>query len=112
MGLVVFRSKAAAEIFMFAETAQRMLQIIGKDDTPRGIIQAPEVGAALQRLAEAVDAEKTALREARLRQQTEERAGQPGGDPLPPITLGQRAYPLIEMLRSAQKKQVDVTWGV
>jgi hypothetical protein len=29
-----------------------------------------------------------------------------------PITLGQRAYPLIEMLRAAEKKKVDVTWGV
>ncbi|MFN9972782.1 MAG: DUF1840 family protein, partial [Phycisphaerae bacterium] len=29
-----------------------------------------------------------------------------------PITLGQRAFPLIEMLRAAARKQVDVTWGV
>jgi len=29
-----------------------------------------------------------------------------------PITLGQRAFPLVEMLREAQKKKVDVTWGV
>jgi len=29
-----------------------------------------------------------------------------------PITLAQRAWPLIEMLRAAQKMNVDVTWGV
>ena len=29
-----------------------------------------------------------------------------------PITLGQRAFPLVEMLREAQKKKVDVTWGI
>jgi hypothetical protein len=28
------------------------------------------------------------------------------------VTLGQRAFPLIEMLRAAEKKKVDVTWGV
>jgi len=29
-----------------------------------------------------------------------------------PVTLGQRAFPLIEMLRAAEKRKVDVTWGV
>ena len=28
------------------------------------------------------------------------------------ITLAQRAHPLLEMLRAAQSKRVDVTWGV
>jgi len=112
MALVVFRSKAAAEIFMFAETAQRMLQIIGKDDAQRGVIRGADVAIALQRLQDAVEAEKSALRDARTRQQDDERRGEPGGEALPPITLGQRAFPLIEMLRAASLKGVDVTWGV
>jgi hypothetical protein len=112
MALVVFRSKAAAEIFMFAETARRLLQIAGKDDGPRGVIRADEAPAALQRLEQAVDAEKSALAQARSAREAEERAGQTGSEPLPPITLGQRAFPLIEMLRAAVRKRVDVTWGI
>jgi hypothetical protein len=112
MALVVFRSKAAAEIFMFAETAQRMLQIIGKDDAERGVIRGADLAIALQRLQDAVEAEKSALRDARARQLDDERRGEPGGEALPPITLGQRAFPLIEMLRAASRKGVDVTWGV
>ena len=27
------------------------------------------------------------------------------------VTFSQRAFPLIEMLRAAQKKNADVTWG-
>ena len=28
------------------------------------------------------------------------------------ITLGQRAFPLLEMLEAARRKQVEVTWGI
>jgi hypothetical protein len=112
MALVVFRSKAAAEIFMFVETAQRLLQILGKAGTQRGVIRADEVADALNRLTVAVDREKTELREQREARQSDERAGKAHGEPLAPITLGQRAFPLIEMLRAAQRKRVDVTWGV
>ena len=112
MALVVFRSKAAGEIFMFAETAQRMLQIVGKADAPRGVIRSEEIDAALERLVGAVESERAALSQARLRRENEDRAGQQGADSLPPITLGQRAFPLIEMLRAASRKSVDVTWGI
>jgi hypothetical protein len=112
MALVVFRSKAAAEIFMFAETAQHLLQIIGKTDFVRGVIRADEVGAALERLSAAVEEEKAALREERAQRELDERSGDAGGERLPTITLGQRAFPLLEMLRAAQRKRVDVTWGI
>jgi len=111
MALIVFRSKAAGEIFMFAETARRILGIIGKEDTPRGVISAEQVGEALVRLAAAVEEEKAQLEQAREEAEQAQRRGEPaeGGRA---ITLGQRAYPLLEMLRAAQNKRVDVTWGV
>jgi len=112
MALIVFRSKAAAEICMFAETAQRMLEIIGKEPSERGVIRGPDLELALGRLQDAVEEEKTALREARKQQDADERAGQPQAERLPPITLGQRAFPLVEMLRAAARRGVDVTWGV
>jgi ElaB/YqjD/DUF883 family membrane-anchored ribosome-binding protein len=112
MALVVFRSKAAAEIYMFAETAQRLLQIAGKAAGERGVIRPEELDDALQRLTAAVDQEKADLRQQRARRDVDEREGSAQGEPLPPVTLGQRAFPLIEMLRAAQRKRVDVTWGV
>jgi hypothetical protein len=111
MALVVFRSKAAGEIYMFAETANRLLDIIGKPPSPRGVITAEQVPDALARLVAAVEAEK-----AQQAQSTRDREeAQQRGETLEkeqPITLGQRAYPLIEMLRAAAKRNVDVTWGV
>jgi len=112
MALVVFRSKAAAEIYMFAETAGRLLQIVGKTEAERGVIRADEVGDALNRLTAAVDQEKAELRELRAHREPDERSGHADGERALPITLGQRAFPLIQMLRAAQRKQVDVTWGV
>jgi hypothetical protein len=113
MALVVFRSKAAGEIFMFAETARRILDIIGKADAPRGVISAEQVGDALARLTAAVEDEKEQIRRAREEAEQAQRRGElQGGETAPAITLAQRAHPLLEMLRAAQKKRVDVTWGV
>jgi hypothetical protein len=112
MALVVFRSKAAGEIFMFAETARRILAIVGKQDTPRGVISAEQVGDALARLSAAVDEEKAQIEQAREEAEQAQRRGEPAAEGARPITLAQRAYPLLEMLRAAQKKKVDVTWGV
>jgi hypothetical protein len=112
MALVVFRSKAAGEIYMFAETARRILQIIGKQDAPRGVIAAEQVADALARLVAAVEEEKAQLKAAERERDEAERRGEPPPAAERPVTLGQRAFPLIEMLRAAQKKNADVTWGV
>ena len=113
MALVVFRSKAAGEIFMFAETARRILSIIGKDDSARGVISAEQIPDALARLTAAVEEEQEQIRQAREAGEQAQRRGEPADDDSArAITLGQRAYPLLEMLRAAQKKRADVTWGV
>ena len=111
MALVVFRSKAAGEIFMFAETARRIFQIIGRQEAPRGVITAEQVPDALKKLVDAVDEEKEQLKAAKEEAELQDKQGD-GTVQQRPITLGQRAFPLIEMLREAQKKKVDVTWGI
>lgn len=111
MALVVFRSKAAGEIFMFAETARRIFEIIGKAEAPRGVITAEQVPEALARLQAAVDEEKAQLKAAAEQAEDADRRGDDVAAARA-ITLGQRAFPLLEMLRAAQKKKVDVTWGV
>ncbi len=111
MALVVFRSKAAAEIYMFPETAYRLLQIIDKADSPKGVITADQVPDALAKLVAAVDAEKAAAADAARDREQADRRGDPAGAQQP-VTLSQRAFPLIEMLRLAAKRNADVTWGV
>jgi hypothetical protein len=113
MALVVFRSKAAGEIFMFPETARRIFEIIGKTEAPRGVITAEQVPEALARLTAAVEEEKAQLRAAQAQAEEAARRGEDDAEKGErAITLAQRAWPLIEMLRAAQKMKVDVTWGV
>jgi hypothetical protein len=111
MSLVVFRSKAAGEIFMFPETARRIFAIIGRSEAARGVITAEQVPDALQRLVAAVEQEKADIKAATEAARKEDRAEEQPGTPAP-VTLAQRAFPLIEMLRAAEKRKVDVTWGV
>ncbi len=108
MPLVVFRSKAAGEIFYLAENARRLFDIIGKAPAPRGVITAAQLPDAIAKLTAAVDEEKAQLKAAAQNEEADER----GGGAQRAVTLGQRAYPLLEMLRAAQKKNVDVTWGI
>ena len=109
MPLVIFRSKAAADITMFAENARRIFEIIGRPESARGVITAEQVPEALQRLTAVVDEEKRQHREASAHagnDEPESKVSQARG-----VTFSQRAFPLIEMLRAAQKKNADVTWG-
>ncbi|MFI4940121.1 MAG: DUF1840 domain-containing protein [Burkholderiales bacterium] len=111
--LVTFKSKAAAEVIMYEDHAKLLLEPIGKD-VKRGVITAAEVAAAVARIEAAVnesklhpDAETVKSAATAHRQDDEddrERSQQ--------VSFATRAYPLLEMLRAAQKSGNDVMWGV
>ena len=105
--LVTFKSKAAADVPMYAEHAKALLAIVGKSlepaDAPRGIITAADVPAALAKLKAAADASK---RDEKNRPRDEE-----PGTPIA-VGLAQRAFPLIDMLTRAASESRDVVWGV
>jgi len=112
MALVVFRSRAAGEIFMFAETARRIFDILGRAESNQGVITSEQIPDALQRLSKAIDAEKALVEQTRQAEDAAEHSGMPPPTDNRIISLAQRAYPLMEMLRAAQKRQVEVTWGI
>jgi hypothetical protein len=103
MGVIVFRSKAAGEFYMLSENAQTVLAAIGRPLSERGVISAADAPHALAKLQEAVDKAQAPPEEDE-------------DDPPPAMARGvgfaQRAFPLLDMLRAAAKKNVDVTWGV
>ena len=106
MSLVVFRSKAAGEIFMFAETARRIFEIIGRSDAPRGVITAEQVPDALQPPGDCRRAGKG-------RHQGGRRGGRTGRSARRQTGRRRRRrsrwasarFPLIEMLRAAAKRK-------
>jgi len=106
--LVTFKSKAAADVPMYAEHAKMLLSLIGKtlepESAPKGIITAADVPAALAKLKGAADASRRTDRD------NGQRDDEPGQ--AIPVGLAQRAFPLIDMLERAAKDQRDVVWGV
>ncbi len=106
--LYKFKSKAAGDLIMLEPHGRRVLQIIGKDPGPTGIIQPPEMAGAAHALELAVAEEEArqqaAIEEARAR-----------GEPPPTfeaIGLRQRVHPFIDMLRRCEKAERDIVWGV
>ena len=109
MALVIFRSKAAADITMFAESARRIFEILGRPESAKGVITVEQLPDALQRLTAAVEQDKAQQQNDSANAANDEIASK--GLQARGVTFSQRAFPLIEMLRAAQKKGADVTWG-
>lgn len=107
--LVKFNSSVSGEMLMLADAAKRILAIIGKESTQRGVISSEQLADALARLRRAVAEEKAEQRQAGTPDN-----GYPDPDDEtaaePPIGLARRAYPFIEMLEATQREDGFVLW--
>lgn len=103
--LVTFRSKVG-DITMFGEVAAALLKLMGQSGGVPGAVLADDVPAALAALRSALATHGTApATPAKARSPAEDR------DAEPPIALSTRAKPLVDLLDSAARARVDVTWG-
>jgi len=113
--LVTFKSKAAAEVLMYEDHAKRILDLLHKDVT-RGIITANEMPGAIARLEAEIAESKTHPASEEVQRDVSTHHGESGDDnehePVEVVTFSTRAYPLLEMMRAAQKDGKDVMWGV
>lgn len=111
--LITFKSKAAADIIMLDAHAKRLLDPLGKD-VNRGIITAGETSQAIARLEAEIAADEA--RRAAQQAEADAQNQDDGGDAPPaaaePVRLATRAYPLLDMLRAAQRDGRDIVWGV
>lgn len=123
-----FKSRATGTIVMTEAVGHRVLEIIGKDSGPQGIITVDQIPAAIAAIESAVGEER--MREAERAQHSGEGGGAFGqhspehprtdqdvqdyDDPVArqQISLAQRVFPFVEMLRAAHAAGKDVTWGV
>ena len=106
--LYKFKSKAAGDLIMLEPNGRRVLEAIGKDAGPKGIIQPAEMAPAIAALEAAIADE-----EARLKQAAEEAKAKGEAAPRAEgVSLRQRAVPFLDMLRRAEKAKEDVVWGV
>ncbi|NML42950.1 DUF1840 domain-containing protein [Ramlibacter sp. G-1-2-2] len=105
--LYKFKSKAAGDLIMLEPNGRRVLEIVGKDPGPQGIIQVTEMPGAIQKLEDTITREeaeqKAAVEEARSKGQVP--------PSLSAISLRQRALPFIDMLKRCQQEGKDIVWG-
>lgn len=104
--IVRFVSSETGEVLMFAETARVLLQALGKETTARGTFTPAEMPAAALALREAI---RRAAESAPPEDEVEEASGR-GKEPV--VTLGQRAWPLIDMLERTGRAgpQAHIVW--
>ena len=100
--LVVFSSSAYGDITMFGDIAKHLLKMMGHSGTIPSALYAEDVPAALERL-------KQSIEKAQQESSADESANK-DDDEEKRVELAARAYPLIEMLRSAAEENCNVMW--
>jgi hypothetical protein len=107
--LVTFKCHAAPDVTMLENLAQYLVGIIGKQLGKRGVITHEEVGTAISKLEAAIVFDK----KERLEHEGHFHEGEEGHEHHElPVGLAQRAFPFLDMLRAAQRENVDILWGV
>jgi hypothetical protein len=109
--IIEFKSKAAGAFFMTEPVMKMVFSAMGVEFSPKGIFTEEQVPRMREALANAIERTKQ-QDQARMSQHDEAvRQGEASGKELP-VGLSQRAFPLLDMLTAAEKKNVAVVWGV
>ncbi|HZE90271.1 MAG TPA: DUF1840 domain-containing protein [Rhizobacter sp.] len=108
MSLYRFKSKAAGDVIMMGPGGDQVLRIIGKQPAPKGILQPADMPAAMQAIEHAVAADE-ALRKKPADAAADDQARAAARDS---VSLRQRAWPLLELMKRAQAANQDIVWGV
>ena len=106
--LYTFKSPAAGNLIMLQPNGQRVLEIIGKDADPQGIITPEQMPAAIAALETAVTQEAASQQALKDKAKgSGEVASRPEG-----VSLRQRVLPFIDMLKRCHKAGKEIVWGV
>jgi len=106
--LITFKSKAAADLLMYKTHAKPLLDSLDKD-LEQGIITSEDMAAAIATLENEITLSK------RQPAADQDESTDSYGDDLESgkqVSISARAFPLLEMMRAAQKEDTFVMWGV
>jgi hypothetical protein len=106
--LYKFKSKAAGDLIMLEPNGRRVLEIIGKDTGPKGIILPEEMQPAIAAIESAI-AREEAEQKAVIEQAKAKGEVAPRFDA---VSLRQRAVPFLDMLRRCSSAGKEIVWGV
>jgi len=101
-----FRSKAGPDVIMLADLTKRIFDILGRPLEARGIL-------TIEQLPNLITALETAILKDLGERSKLAAEGDAGTEkPKQADRLGQRAYPLLELMKQAKAKGESVMWGV
>ena len=103
--LYKFKSKAAGDLIMLEPNGRRVLEIIGKDAGPKGIILPEQMAGAISALEAAIAQEEADAKGP----DAAKGSAAPRNDG---VSLRQRAVPFLDMLRRCQQAGAEIVWGV
>ncbi len=98
-----FKSKATGDLVMTQPVGDRVLSLIGKGPSAQGIIDVDQLPGAIAALESAVAAESP-----KGATQGDESTGARGDA----VSLRQRVWPMVEMMKQALAEKQAIVWGV
>jgi hypothetical protein len=96
-----FKSAASGDVIMLGPQGDQMLRLLGREPSAQGIIEPAAMPAAMAMLQAAVAADEAPPAD-----------DDEGGPARPSVSLRQRLWPVIDLLRRAQAADKPVVWGV
>ena len=104
-----FKSKASGDVIMLGPNGDQMLRILGREPAPKGIIEVEHMAAAIDALQAAVQAEEAQRQDGA---EADADGAEHDKSPRAGVSLRQRVWPVIDMLKRAQGAGEPVVWGV
>jgi len=102
-----FKSKASGDVIMLGPTGDQVLRAIGREPAPKGIFEVAAMPAAIAALEQAIAQEEAERADVEAKAREDNERGAPMS-----ISLRQRAWPLIEMMRESHAAGEPIVWGV
>jgi Domain of unknown function (DUF1840) len=100
--LYKFKSKAAGDVIMLGPNGDQVMRLVGREPAAKGIFEVKDMQALISTLEKAVASDDAA------RQPDDNDEAPAKGDG---VSLRQRVWPLVEMLRRCLAAKEVITWG-
>jgi hypothetical protein len=105
-----FKSKATGRLILLGASGEQLLRVIGKDPSATGIIAPAAMPMAIAAIATAIEREESqAQRQSAYGALVTDGHDASRGDG---VTLRQRAWPFVEMMKQAHRDDEAIVWGV
>ncbi|MDP2794387.1 MAG: DUF1840 domain-containing protein [Sulfurisoma sp.] len=106
--MITFQSDASGDVMMFDEVAHRMMDLMGKEHSRRGVITVEQMPECIARLKAVIAEDRARARaQANPRDDETEETGVAAR-----VGLAQRALPLVELLERSLVREKPVLWGL